>query len=280
MMLAGLGLLIFGFAFKVSLAPFHLWTPDVYQGSPTSITAFMAVVVKVAAFASFMRIMLLAFGPVIESWSAVIWGLAVISMTVGNLVALRQDSIKRMLAYSSVAHAGYALMGFLSFEGGAEATTFYLVVYSFMTLASFGVVLLVSTGTSRQYESDSIESFRGLGWSNPLLGLIMVLAMLSLAGIPPLAGFFGKLYLFSAVVAQGYIWLAIIAALNSAVALFYYLRVIVVMYFSEESRERVTIDFAPGLSIIVSTIFLLYVGLFSGGVLEVAQKAIKSLGIL
>ncbi len=283
MLLVGIGMLIFGFGFKVSLVPFHAWTPDVYQGAPVSISGFMAVVVKTAAFGSFLRLMYVPFGEVSEVWTGLIWTLAVATMTIGNLAALRQTSIKRMLAYSSVAHAGYALIGFLCFgpEGGAEATVFYLAVYSFMTIAAFGVVLAVTADSPAQYSDDSIESFSGIGFSHPVLGIVMTLSLLSLAGIPPLAGFVGKLYLFSAAVNSGFVGLAIIAALNSVVSLYYYLRVLVVMYFSEERSvdwTPVSLQWAPKTALGIATLGTLLCGVLSFTFYPAVALAIRSLG--
>ncbi len=247
MLLLGIGLLVFGFGFKVSLVPFHVWSPDVYQGAPVSITGFMAVVVKVAAFGSFLRVMSVCFGSIQADWAALLWTISIITMTVGNIVALRQTSIKRMLAYSSIAHAGYALIGFISMgdAGGVEATLFYMLSYSLMTVASFGAVIVVTSGSEAQYENDSIDSLHGLGWSHPFISLVLTVSLFSLAGIPPLAGFVGKFYLFKSAVTAGYTGLAIIAALNSVVSLYYYLRVVVVLYFKGER----TLDWAPEKSI-------------------------------
>ena len=284
MLLVGIGMLIFGFGFKVSLVPFHVWTPDVYQGAPVSISGFMAVVVKAAAFGSFLRVMYMCFGTLSETWVGLLWVLSALTMTVGNIVALRQKSIKRMLAYSSIAHAGYALIGFLAFgpAGGAEATVFYLVVYALMTVVSFGVVLIVTADTDKQYSNDTLQSLAGLGWSHPFLGLSMTIAMLSLAGMPPTAGFVGKLYLFNSAIQSGYVGLAIIAALNSVVSLYYYLRVLVVMYFGEHADlgwQPVTrLPWAPGIAIALCTFGTIYLGLFSQTCLPLIQAAFKSLG--
>lgn len=280
----GLGLMIFGFAFKVSLVPFHVWAPDVYQGSPTSIATFMATVVKAAGFGAFLRVMMVAFGTASPEWEGLIWLLAVLTMTVGNLAALRQRSVKRMLAYSSVAHSGYAVMGLLGLgQGkGAEAIMYYILAYSLMTIASFGVLLLVTAHSEAQYEKDDLESLSGLGWSHPFLGVVMTVALLSLAGIPPLAGFVGKFYLFSAVVQSGYVGLAIIAALNSVVSLYYYLRVLVVMYFKTERsvswspRENSAVG--PALALSIATAGTLLLGVFGDSVRQVVTLAVRGIG--
>ncbi|MCB0345885.1 MAG: NADH-quinone oxidoreductase subunit N [Bdellovibrionales bacterium] len=282
MLLIGLGLLIFGFGFKVSLVPFHFWTPDVYQGAPTSMTGFMAVVVKAAAFGAFFRLMATGFGGISGSWSTMVAVLAVLSMTIGNVIALRQTSVKRMLAYSSIAHAGYAMLGFLALgTGGGAAVVFYMLVYALMTLGAFGVVLVVSSGSEAQYECDSIDSMQGLGWTHPLLGIAMTVAMLSLAGVPPLGGFMGKFYLFSAAVRSGYTALAVVAAINSVVSLYYYLRIVVVMYFSGERtlswEPPRALVFGPRIALILVTTGTLYIGIFSSRYYETARIAARSL---
>ena len=286
MLILGLGLVIFGFGFKVSLAPFHFWTPDVYQGAPISMTTYMAIVVKAAAFGAFLRLMMVAFISMSQVWVGLIWIMAVLSMCVGNLLALRQKSLKRMLAYSSIAHAGYAAMGLVALVGegsrtdGASAIIFYILVYSLMTLASFGIAQLISVGTEAQYDRDSMKSLKGLGWKSPLLGLAMTVAMLSLAGMPPMAGFVGKIHLFSAVIQQGFVGLAVIAALNSVVSLYYYLRVIVWMYF-EEADEAVQLpglcNRAPMFAVMFATIATLALGIFSSSFYQDAVQAAKSL---
>jgi NADH-quinone oxidoreductase subunit N len=269
MLLMGIGLLVFGFGFKVSLVPFHIWTPDVYQGAPVSITGFMAVVVKVAAFGSFLRVMSVCFGGIQADWAALLWTIAVITMTIGNIVALRQSSIKRMLAYSSIAHAGYALIGFIAMgsSGGVEATLYYMLSYSLMTVASFGAVIVVTSGSDAQYENDSIESMQGLGWTHPFVALVLTISLFSLAGIPPLAGFVGKFYLFKSAVTAGYTGLAIIAALNSVVSLYYYLRVVVVLYFKGDRELSWTpnrsIGVAPTIALATATAGTLAFGLLA-----------------
>lgn len=277
MFMLGLGLLLFGFAFKVSLVPFHFWTPDVYQGAPTSVTMFMAVVVKAAAFGSFLRVFGSAFMPVYSSYNQIFWLLSILTMTIGNLVALRQQSVKRMLAYSSIAHAGYAMLGFLTLQnGGAGAVAFYMLVYAVMTIGSFGVLLAATLGTSAQYERDSFDSLAGFGWKRPWLGLAMTIAMLSLAGIPPLAGFMGKFQLFRAALSQGYTGIVIIAALNSLVSLYYYLRVPMVMYFKDgDDRTYAPLECGPKLALLLSTALVVYVGLFSEGFWNFAQHVLR-----
>ena len=279
MFIAGMGLVIFGFAFKVSLVPFHFWTPDAYQGAPTSMAGFMAAVVKAAAFGAFARLMFVAFGNFSEQWLGLIWVLAALTMTLGNLIALRQQSVKRMLAYSSIAHAGYALLGFFALDGGQglSAVAFYILVYSLMTLGAFGVVLLASGGSDRQYGRDDISSFAGLGWSRPGLAFLMLIFLLSLGGIPPLAGFIGKFYLFKEAVNAGYTGLVIIAALNSVVSLFYYLRVVVAMYFTEGDEAELPLS-NPGtvIALVVAAASVVYLGIFSQTTMQFFQSAVAA----
>ena len=226
----GVGLLIVGFGFKVALVPFHMWTPDAYQGAPTPVTAFMSVATKVAAFAALLRV-LASLDSHDKPWLMALAVLAVLTMTLGNLAALRQTSLKRMLAYSSIAQAGYLLTGLAAGNvKGAEGALYYLIAYTFMTLGAFAVVLAVQ----RHDENDvSIERMHGLASRQPALAALMAIFMLSLAGIPPLAGFFGKLYVFTGAVEAGMIWLAIVGVINSAIAAYYYLRVTVVMFMSD-----------------------------------------------
>ena len=266
---AGLGLVIVGFAFKLGLAPFHFWVPDVYQGAPSSITAFMASVVKLAAFGAFLRILFVAIGDLTGDFPNVIWVLAALTMTWGNLAALRQDSVKRMLAYSSIAHAGYALIGFLasSQQQAVSSVVFYITIYALMTVGAFGVVLLASGGREYQYDQDDINALNGLGWQRPFLGLAMTICILSLAGIPPLAGFMAKYYIFSAAIQADKIVLVVIALINSIIALYYYLRVIVALYFSKAESDEVElpsyVSFGSKLAISFAVLGLIYLGLFS-----------------
>jgi NADH-quinone oxidoreductase subunit N len=279
---AGLGLMLFGLGFKVSLVPFHLWTPDVYQGAPSSITGFMATVVKAAAFGALLRV-LTAFADIEAAWQGILWTLAALSMTIGNFAAIRQRSLKRMLAYSSIAHAGYVLVGFLALrsDSGVASVIFYLFSYALATFAAFGVVLLVSAGTNKQYARDDIAAFSGLGWQEPFLGVVMTAAVLSLAGIPPLAGFVGKFFLFRAALDSGYLGLVVIAALNTIVSLYYYLRVPVVMYFGEGREDWTGGEcarmFIPRGALAVSFLGAVYLGLFPGFCYQWVETAVSTL---
>ncbi len=212
MLVTGVAMLLVAFGFKVAAVPFHMWTPDVYEGAPTTVTALMAVAVKAAAFAAFVRVFLHAFEGLRGDWSTLLWVIAALTMTVGNVLALAQRNMKRMLAYSSIAHAGYILVALVaSGAAGGAAALFYLLVYSFMTLGAFGVVAAFG---SVGEPNETLDDYAGLGFRRPLLGVTMTIFMLSLTGIPPLAGFAGKLYIFTAAIREGYYVLAVIGVLE------------------------------------------------------------------
>lgn len=227
MFMAGVALLLVGLGFKISMAPFHQWTPDVYEGAPTPVTAFMIAATKAGGFAGLIRLLYWGLGPAGEVWQPLLAVLAAITMTWGNVGALLQRNIKRMLAYSSIAHAGYILIGVLSGTLGFVAVLIYLLVYALMNLGAFGVILLLEDG---QRELVDIESYRGLARFHPGAALLLSIFLLSLAGFPPTAGFFGKFMLFTSGVSAGLLWLVVIAVLNSVLSVFYYARVIVKMY--------------------------------------------------
>lgn len=230
----GLGLVVVGLAFKVALVPFHMWTPDVYQGAPTSATAFMAVVAKAGGFAALIRLTAIGLQNHLVNWDGLLWGIAAATMIWGNLIAIAQQNIKRLLAYSSIAHAGYILMGILAGTvAGFSAVLFYIASYAAMVLGAFGLVILLS-GPGDQFEN--INDYRGLARRSPVLGLLMAVFMFSLAGLPPFSGFFAKLFIFLAAIRAGYTGLAVIAVMTSVMGVFYYLRVIVVMWM-EEARS-------------------------------------------
>ncbi|MGH7787186.1 MAG: NADH-quinone oxidoreductase subunit N [Candidatus Binatia bacterium] len=275
--LIGMALLLIGFGFKVAAVPFHSWAPDVYEGAPTSVTALMAVGVKAAAFAGFARVFLHTLDTLSVDWSAVVWGLAVLSMTVGNLAALAQRNIKRMLAYSSIAHAGYLLVGMLGGqEEGGAAILFTLLAYAMMTLGAFAVVIALGR---RGAPNEEITDYAGLGFKYPFLGFCMTVFMLSLAGIPSLAGFTGKFFLFSAAIGKGYLWLVIIAALNSVVSLYYYAGVLVQMYMGEGDRDVQGVAHRPYLlaTLLFTSFATIALGLFPSWALSLARSAVLSL---
>lgn len=289
LLFAGAAMMLVGFGFKIATAPFHVWTPDVYEGAPTPVTAFMATGSKAAGFASFLRVFLIAFpvaavtastaGYAHQAWMWTLVVLAVATMTIGNVVAIVQNNVKRMLAYSSIAHAGYALVGFIAAgaspdleqrNAGVAAVIFYLLTYALMTLGAFAIVTLIARGGDRRTE---VEDYNGIGFIAPGLAFALSLFLLSLLGMPVTAGFMGKLAVFKAAVNQGYVGLVIIGVINSAISAYYYLRLIIVMFF----RERLTPWSAPKIpaslafAIVVVVVGVLYLGLFPGRVLNALQ---------
>jgi NADH-quinone oxidoreductase subunit N len=228
-------LVLVGFGFKCSLVPFHMWTPDVYQGAPTPVAAFLSVGPKAIGFAFLLRVFVDALQPVfMASWVGLSAGIAVLTMTIGNVIAMRQDNIKRFLAYSTIAQAGYMLLGLtVGTPSGTRAVLFYLFIYALMNLSAFGVVIAVANSL----KSERIEDFSGLYQRAPFLGVVLAVSFLSLAGIPPLAGFLAKFFVFAAVVEKGAVGLVIIAALNSVVALYYYLKVIGFTFLRKPSQD-------------------------------------------
>jgi NADH-quinone oxidoreductase subunit N len=273
----GAALLIVGFSFKIALVPFHMWTPDVYEGAPTTITAFMATGVKSAAFAAFVRVFFYALPALQPYWQDIMWILAVATMTVGNIIALSQSNIKRMLAYSSIAHAGYILVAFTAGnELGIASILFYLLAYVFMNIGAFTVVILLG---KKGKENTLLSDYAGVGYQHPLLAVAMAIFMFSLAGVPPTAGFMAKFYVFSAAVKANYYWLAIIGVLNSAVAAYYYLRVLIYMYFREPEKQLVIGGFSPAavLAIIISVWGVLNMGILPSAFLALARQSIQFL---
>jgi NADH-quinone oxidoreductase subunit N len=267
-----------GFAFKVSLVPFHMWTPDAYEGAPTVVTAFMSAAVKAAAFAALIRVLLVALPGMQPVLWKVLWGLAVLTMTVGNLSALVQDNVKRLLAYSSIAHAGYVLVGLVSGDVlGGQASLFYLLVYAFMNMGAFGVVILIAQKEDEGYD---IGNLAGIGFKYPALGALLTLFLVSLGGIPPTAGFVGKFYLFSAAVKNGYIWLAVIGVLNSAASIYYYLRMVVYMYMVTPDAET-AVPRPPrilfSMALCASAAVVVVLGVIPRSVLEIAERSVLSL---
>jgi NADH-quinone oxidoreductase subunit N len=267
--LFAIALILVGFVFKVSAVPFHMWVPDVYQGAPSPVTGFMAGAVKAASFAAFLRLFYMAFFPARSDWVGIVIVLAIATMTLGNIVALVQRNVKRMLAYSSIAHAGYILVGMaaLSLENtrAASAVMYYLLVYAFMTMGAFALVCaLENRGDTRGLE---LEDLSGLGLRRPMLGVAMAVFMFAMAGIPPTAGFFGKYYIFNAAIERGLTWLAVVGVLNSALSLYYYLRIVVYMYFRPASPNPAPVfdDWGVRTVLIVSVIAVLWLGLGPSG---------------
>ncbi len=262
LLLAGMFLLVVGFGFKVAIVPFHQWAPDVYEGAPTTIAAFISAGPKAAGFAAFLRIFMEALPNLQVEWSGVLILLAMLTMTVGNVVAIAQTNIKRMLAYSSIAHAGYVLIGLAAAnDDGISSAMLYLLIYCVMNIGAFGAIILAKTEDG---ESLMISDYAGLGTRKPLLAMFMTVMLLSLAGFPPTAGFVGKFYIFKSAVGAGHIWLVIIGAINTAISAFYYLRVVVTMYMREPEEE---LEFSPYASTLVVGLILAVVGILLIGIL-------------
>jgi NADH-quinone oxidoreductase subunit N len=277
LLLIGFALLLVGFGFKISSAPFHMWTPDVYEGAPTSVTALIATGSKAAGFAALIRLLVTSFRGVQPDWTLLLWAVAAVTMTIGNVVAIAQSNLKRMLAYSSIAHVGYMLVGLVAGGTlGTGAVLFYLLVYTFTTAGAFGVVLLLERAGN---EGVNLADYAGLARRHPLLALALSLFLLSLIGIPPFGGFVGKFYLFGAAVRGGYLWLAVVAVLNSAVASYYYLRLVVYMYMQEP--ESVAVPFSPsfagGLALVVALAGIVVLGVIPAPFIDLAQAAVTPL---
>ncbi len=231
-LLIGLGLVLIGFGYKIAIVPFHMWTPDVYEGSPTPITAYMSTATKVAGFVALLRVLQIAFPDLLPAWQMVLALIAALTMVVGNIAAVVQNNIKRMLAYSSIAHAGFILCALVALNqpGAVQSLLYYLVVYTIMNMGAFAVVIAIEQAGEERFD---IADLAGIGWREPVLGAAMAIFMFSLAGIPPLAGFFAKLLVFVAAYQAGFWWLVLIGLLASVISAFYYLRVIVYMYMRE-----------------------------------------------
>ncbi|HLA12560.1 MAG TPA: NADH-quinone oxidoreductase subunit N [Pyrinomonadaceae bacterium] len=291
LLFAGAAMMLVGLGFKIATAPFHVWTPDVYEGAPTVVTSFMAAGPKAAGFASFIRIFVFAFpfvvtaadptvaGQLHSAWLNALVILAILTMTVGNVVAIAQNNVKRMLAYSSIAHAGYALVGFVAAGAASDpaerdaaisAVVFYLLTYSVMNIGAFAVVQLIARAGDRRTE---VEDYNGIGFQAPVLAFLLSLFLLSLLGMPLTAGFIGKVMVFRAAVDEGFYRLVVIGVLNTAVSAYYYLRLIIVMFF----RERTTVWTAPpipasiAIALAITALGVLYLGVFPGRVIDALQ---------
>jgi len=280
--LFGVGFVIVGLGFKVAAVPFNMWVPDVYEGSPTSVTGFMSVGPKVAAFAAFFRIVLTVSGYLGTNFVTVLWVIAVMTMTVGNVAAIWQSNVKRMLAYSSIAHAGYVLVALVSASGGGTLATggflYYFLVYALMNLGAFCVVAVAGVNGGERTE---IEDYAGMGFTRPVLASAMAIFMVSLAGLPPTGGFVAKFYVFSAAIETGHVWLAVVALLNSVVSVYYYLRLVVMMYMKEPAvgEEHSVSGVADWtgpyafIALLLAVIGTLNLGLFPGAVMKFAQNS-------
>ncbi|HUI64427.1 MAG TPA: NADH-quinone oxidoreductase subunit N, partial [Bacteroidota bacterium] len=290
LLIAGV-LALAGFGYKISAVPFHFWTPDVYEGAPIAITAFLSVSSKAGGFAMLIRFVTVTFidphgasllaGKWVSlqgvPWADIIAVLAVLSMTIGNLIAVWQNNLKRLLAYSSIAHAGYMLTGIVVMTSqGLAAIMVYFVVYLFMNLGAFYAVMLIADKTG----SEDIDEYRGIGSRSPFLAVALAVFLISLTGLPPTAGFIGKLYIFAAMINQGWIWLAIVAALNSVIALYYYVRVFRNMFLraDEASGGPISLTWVQGATLLVLLVPTLLLGLYFGPLVSLAQASVRIFG--
>ncbi len=270
----GAGLMIVGFAFKLAAVPFHQWTPDVYQGAPIPVTAFMSSGPKAAALAAILRVLVEAMNFIQVDWIMWVSVLAIMTMTVGNIAALVQSDIKRMLAFSSISHAGYALVGVsAATSDGVSAVMFYMLVYTFMNIAAFGILALVAKANE---QNTSIDAFKGLFRTNPVLAAVMTIMLFSLAGIPPMGGFMAKFYIFMSAVNAGHLGLVLVAVINSAIGAYYYIKVIVAIYFQENPEKPEPVKAGPSLvfALLVSVIAVFVLGLMPDCYLTIAGKAL------
>ena len=239
LLLIGMGLLVVGLLFKIAAVPFHQWTPDVYQGAPTPVTGWMAATVKIAAFGALLRVLYVAFAGVRWEWEPIIWAVAILSMVVGSLIAISQTDVKRMIAYSSIAQAGFILVGVAAVSrAGTASVLFYLIAYGFATIGIFAIIMLVRNAGG---EASNFDAWRGLGRKSPVIGGVFAFFMLSLAGIPLTSGFIGKFAVFAAAIGAGAVWLVIIAVLASIIAAYFYVRIIVIMFFSQPTEDTASV---------------------------------------
>src|SRR3569832_70019 len=295
LLFAGAAMMLVGFGFKIATAPFHIWTPDVYEGAPTPVTAFMASGPKAAGFASFIRVFVFGLPLVVSAsnattgnlhqlWVTVLAVMAILTMTLGNVVAIVQNNIKRMLAYSSIAHAGYALVGFVAAgsttdltqrNNAISAVVFYLLTYAVMNIGAFAVVQLIARRGDRR---TAIEAYRGFGFESPVLAFSLSLFMLSLLGMPLTAGFMGKILVFGEAIDQKYYTLGVIGVLNTAISAYYYLRLIVVMFFGERTMawSAPRIPRSVAVALVITVLGVLYLGIFPGRVINALQTRIES----
>ena len=270
LLMMGLVLLVIGFGFKVASVPFHMWAPDVYQGAPTPVTAFMAVGPKAAAFAAFFRVFADTFPEMSSSWEMLLSIIAVLSMFVGNLGAIMQTNIKRMLAFSSISHAGYILMAVIAKNSlGSSSLLFYMLSYAFMTFGIFGIVIILGRKGEENLE---IKNYSGLAYKHPVIALSMTIFLLSLGGLPPFAGFVAKFYLFSAAIQEGLLTLVIIAVLNSAISFYYYLKVVVFMYMKEPEAEfKISLTPITLFVVFIGVVGTINLGIFPNSIITLAS---------
>ena len=266
-----------GFGFKIAAVPFHMYIPDVYEGAPTPVTALLSAASEIAGLAILLRVFLVAIPGLQVRWALLFYVLSLLTMTVGNVVAIAQSNIKRMLAYSSIAHIGYLLIGLVAGrELGISATLLYTLVYALMTLGAFAMVILLCVG---EVKGERIDDFTGLAQRSPMAAATMLIFLLSLAGVPPTAGFVGKLYLFGAAIERGYIWLAVIAVVNSAISLFYYMKVAMAMYMRDVPPAGLALSPSRPLrvALFVAVLGTLAIGIYPGPFLDLARASVAGL---
>jgi len=266
---------VVAFGFKIAAVPFHMWAPDVYEGAPTSITAFMSVGPKAAGFAVLGRVFMVAFVSASVDWSTILIPVAILTMALGNIAALSQTNIKRMLAYSSIAHAGYALLGIIAANNeGLASMMNYMMIYAFMNIGAFAVIIMLR---SEGFRGENITDYEGLSKTHPMASALMLIFMFSLTGIPPTAGFIGKLYLFMSAINAGYTWLVVVAVFFSAISAFFYLRIIMYMYMREPKAEvSLTTTKTVGIALGVTVVAVLVIGVFPSFLIDFAREAIAA----
>jgi NADH-quinone oxidoreductase subunit N len=277
MTLLAVAMLVVGFGFKVAAVPFHMWSPDAYEGAPAVVTGFMSTGVKAAAVAAFARVFLSTLEPMIGDWAPVVWTIAAATMVVGTVLGVAQTSLKRMLAYSSIAHGGYLLAGLVAGNDvGKAAILYYLAAYAVTNLGAFGVIALLG---SRERSNDDLRDYAGLWHTHPALATLMTICLLSLGGFPPTAGFIAKWYVFSAAVGAGYYGLAIIGVLSSVVSVFFYLRIVVMMYMSDRDARPVPAPLTTVAltGLVLSVIGILYLGILPSQVIDLAQASVSTI---
>ncbi|MCE5193969.1 MAG: NADH-quinone oxidoreductase subunit N [Nitrospiraceae bacterium] len=264
---------VIAFSFKIAAVPFHMWAPDAYEGAPTSVTAFMSVGPKAAGFAVIGRVFFIAFSSLKVEWTAVLIPIAILTMAAGNILALSQTNIKRMLAYSSIAHAGYILLGIVSGTAdGISSVLFYLLVYAFMNLGAFAVVVMLR---SEGFKGDNIRDYEGLAKTHPVAAALMLVFMFSLTGIPPAAGFMAKFYIFISAVNAGYTWLVIIAVIFSVVSAYFYLRIVMLMYMRDPIEiQKISLSPALGFALMITAAAVIIIGIFPSYFINLAQAAL------
>lgn len=272
-LLLSISFFIVAFGFKIAAAPFHMWTPDVYEGAPTSVTAFMSVGPKAAGFAVLGRVFLIGFAAAKVDWAVMLIPIAILTMAVGNIIALSQTNIKRMLAYSSIAHAGYALLGIITANAeGLASVMNYLMIYAFMNIGAFAVIIMLR---SEGFKGEEITDYEGLSKTHPLAAALMLIFMFSLTGIPPTAGFIGKFYIFMAAINAGYTWLVLVAVIFSAISAYFYLRIVMYMYMRDPKTEVVlTTSFTNGVALGITTAAVLIIGVLPSALLNLARAAV------